>query len=107
MRSVGMPEPSKPPIRVAPSQTRIRLRPATARFCRASGAPSVGACGSAPPDRLRLSQHFVQRDRQVAHAYAGRVVDRVGDRRGHADNTYLADTLHAELIDLRVRLVDE
>ena len=50
---------------------------------------------------------FVQRDRQVAHALAGRVIDRIGDRRRDPDDADLADALDAERIDDRVRLVDE
>ena len=37
-------------------------------------------CGSA------YASSFSSRDRQFAHADAGRVVDRVGDRRGDADH---------------------
>ena len=46
---------------------------------------------------LRSSPHsppqFVERDRQIAHALAGRVIDRVGDRRRHADDADLAQPL--------------
>ena len=52
-------------------------------------------------------QQFIERDRQIAHAFAGRVIDRIGDRRGDADNADFADALDAERIDQVVRLVDE
>ena len=49
----------------------------------------------------------IQRDRQVAHALAGGVMDRVGDGGGNADDADLAHPLDAEWIDDAVRLVDE
>src|SRR5438477_9460839 len=39
------------------------------------------------------SPQFIERDRQVAHALAGRVIDRVGDCRGDADDADLAQPL--------------
>jgi hypothetical protein len=50
---------------------------------------------------------LVQRDRQVAHALAGGVIDRVGDRRRDPDDADLANALDSERIDDRVRLLDE
>src|SRR5262245_48942665 len=52
-------------------------------------------------------QHLIQRDRQVAYALAGRMIDRVGDGRRYADDADLADALDAEGIDGAVGLVDE
>jgi hypothetical protein len=38
------------------------------------------------PGVPRSSQQFIERNRRVAQAFAGRVIDRVGDGRGHADD---------------------
>ena len=47
------------------------------------------------------------RDRQIAHALAGGVIDRIRDRRRGADDADLADAFDAERIDLVVLLLDE
>jgi hypothetical protein len=37
-------------------------------------------------------RQLIQRDRQVAHAFAGRAIDRVGDRGGNADDANLVSS---------------
>ena len=54
-----------------------------------------------------LTRQLIQRDRQIAHAFSGRVIDRIRDRRGRADEADLAHALDAERIDDVVGLVDE
>src|SRR5437588_10776877 len=49
-------------------------------------------------------QQLLQPDRQLADADAGRVVDRIRDRRRGADIGELADALHTDRIDLVVLL---
>ena len=49
---------------------------------------------------------LIQRDREVAHARSGRMIDRVGNRRGDADDPDLAKPLDAERVGV-VRLVHE
>src|SRR5438094_2034446 len=64
--------------------------------------------GSRPVRRaIPPSLQLIQRDRQIANALAGRVIDGIGDRRRDPDNTDLAEAFCAERIDERVRLVDE
>src|SRR5204862_5113298 len=67
------------------------------------GHPAGAQDGRFPSSPLQ----FIERDRQVAYTLAGRVIDRVGDRRGDADDANLAQPLDAEWIDDLVRLVDE
>ena len=47
-----------------------------------------------------------RRDRQVANADAGRVVDGVGNRRRGADDADLADSLRAHRVDVQILLID-
>ena len=49
----------------------------------------------------RASQQLLRRDRQVANALAGRVVDGVGDGRRHADQGQLRQPLRADGVDVR------
>jgi len=44
-------------------------------------------------------QQLIERDRKVAHAFAGRVIDRVGDRCCNTDDADLAQALDAERVD--------
>ena len=46
-------------------------------------------------DFLRSPQQFIERDRQIPHALAGHVINRIGDRRRDADDTNLAYALDA------------
>ena len=55
----------------------------------------------------RALEELVEGDGKVAHALAGRVVDRVRERRGDAGDADLADAARAERIELLVILVDE
>src|SRR6516225_5011732 len=50
---------------------------------------------------------FVERDRQIPHPFASRVVDRVGNRRRDTDNADLAQAFDPERIDRLIRLVDK
>ncbi len=52
------------------------------------------------------AEQLIRRDRQIAHAHAGRVIDRVRDRRRRAGDADLADALRADGVDDRVGLVD-
>ncbi len=52
-------------------------------------------------------EELVQRDRIVAHAHAGRVVDRVGDGRADAADAEFADALGLHWRGHRVGLVEE
>src|SRR5579859_8301862 len=65
---------------------------------------SSGAARESPPQALR--QQLVQGDRQGAHANASRVIDRIGDSRGGADDAELPDTLGAHGPDVRIVFVD-
>src|SRR5262245_35174256 len=72
------------------------------------------ASWSRPPvrtSRLRSARHrFQQRfrsDRQLPHTDAGRMIDRVPDRRAHAGGRELADAARAEWARVRVELLDE
>src|SRR4029450_13028885 len=68
----------------------------------------IGRHGNAPSRSLASIPHqLVERDRQIAHALAGRVIDRVRNRRRSADNADFADALDAERIDLVILLFDE
>src|SRR5262249_22098231 len=69
------------------------------RSLRRAKRPSVRRAGSLP-------LWFIERNREVAHALSGRVVDRVRNRCRNADNAYLAEPLDAEPIAV-VWLVDE
>ena len=51
-------------------------------------------------------QQLIERDRQIADADAGGVIDGVGDGRGGADDADLANALHAYGVDVGVVLVD-
>jgi len=55
----------------------------------------------------RSPPQLLERDREVAHAFAGRVIDRVGDRRRNTDDADLHQALDAQRVDDRIRLVDE
>src|SRR5262249_29885296 len=55
----------------------------------------------------RLASELVERDRQVANAFAGRVINRIGDRGSDTDDANLSHTLDTERIDDVVWLVDE
>ncbi len=50
------------------------------------------------PCAQRVRHELVQRDRQIAHALAGCVIDGVGDRCRYADDTDLADALEPQRI---------
>jgi hypothetical protein len=72
-------------------------------------APSQAAAPSAPlrsPADLQGEQDLVRRDRQIADADAGRVVNPVGDGGRGAGDPHLAETLGAHRVDLRIVLVD-
>src|SRR5262249_9979356 len=57
---------------------------------------------------LALIPHqLVERDRQIAHAFARRMIDRIRDRGGGADDADFADLFDAERIDLVILLFDE
>src|SRR5436190_24317467 len=60
-----------------------------------------------PSAAAKSPLQLVEGDRQVAHAFSGRVIDRVGYRRRDTDDSDLADAFDAERIDDVVRLVDE
>ena len=59
------------------------------------------------PRRAQRAEHLLARDRQRADVGAGRVADRVRDRRGDRDDRRLAETLRAEVRQVLVRDVDE
>src|SRR3954453_16173198 len=84
---------------------RLRARSHLPARWRAGGVRGAGGAGAAPPQG-KLNQ-LIRRDRQIAHALAGRVIDRVGDRRGRSDYSDLTHALDAERVDDLVRLVDE
>jgi hypothetical protein len=42
-------------------------------------------------------RQLVQGDRQIANTFAGRVIDRIGDRRRDPDDADLADALDARI----------
>jgi len=52
-------------------------------------------------------QHLIERDRQVAHPHAGRVVDGIGDRCRDPHDPDLAESFHPERVDQGIRFVDE
>ena len=57
-----------------------------------------------PGPRLReRAQHLLARDRDLVHVGAGRVADRVRDRRGGRDDRRLAEPLRAEARQMLVR----
>src|SRR5262245_8768575 len=57
---------------------------------------------------LALIPHqLVERDRQIAHAFAGRMIDRIRHGRRGADDADFADAFDTERIDLVVLLLDE
>ena len=56
---------------------------------------------------LEPQHEIVDADREAAHADAGRVPDRIGDRADRAGDADLADALDAERIDVRIVLVDQ
>ena len=79
--------------------------------CTATGnsLPSQAICEPIDPEIPSLTSHavqLIQRDREVAHARSGRMIDRVGNRRGDADDPDLAKPLDAERVGV-VRLVHE
>src|SRR5207244_13246290 len=53
------------------------------------------------------SEQLVERDREITHAHARRVKDRVGDRRRDARHADLTDALRADRIDMLLMLVDK
>jgi hypothetical protein len=53
------------------------------------------------------SQQLVRGDGQVADAFAGGVVDRVGDGRRHPDDGQLGKPLRLQGVDVRVVLINE
>jgi hypothetical protein len=58
------------------------------------------------PSLASQAVKLIQRDWEVAHARSGRMIDRVGNRRGDADDPDLAKPLDAERVGV-VRLVHE
>src|SRR5262249_61153835 len=54
-----------------------------------------------------VAHQLVGGDRQITHALAGGMIDRVRDRGGGADNADLTDTLDTERIELVIHLLDE
>ncbi len=50
----------------------------------------------------RPSEQLVERDRQIAHALSGGVVNGIGNSRGRARDADLADALDADRIDVGV-----
>src|SRR3954470_19897947 len=104
-------------------------RSASSRPSRSSGTTSVPpwtktpASSSAKSDGRRSStllllplpllglvqraQHLLAGDRQLVHVGAGRVADRVRDRRGDRDDRRLAEPFRAEVRQVLVRPVDE
>ena len=66
-------------------------------------------CEPIDPEIPTLASHavqLIQRDRKVAHARSGRMIDRVGNCRGDANDPDLAKPLDAERVGV-VRLVHE
>src|SRR4051812_12758033 len=53
------------------------------------------------------SNQFVRRDREVAHAFARGVKDRVGDRRRDSGDPDLAEPATTERVEMRIGLVNE
>src|SRR6185369_15684323 len=53
------------------------------------------------------SQELFDVNRQIAHAPAGGVIHRVGNRGRHADAGNLAEALGTDGVEPRIRLVDE
>jgi hypothetical protein len=61
---------------------------------------------AAAQHRPSIPHQLVERDGQIAHALAGGVIVRIGDRGRGADNADLADAFDAERIDLGVLLLE-
>ena len=57
--------------------------------------------------RPRASEQFFKRDRQIAHALAGRVIDGIGNRGRYRDRCQLAKALRAEWARLVIEVTDE
>ena len=76
----------------------------------AGGEETVGGgeeCGDVFHRPRMGSDYFIRCDGEFANAFAGGVVDSVGDSGGDTDDADLADTATAHGIDVRVGLVDE
>src|SRR5436305_10942293 len=71
--------------------------------------PSSGPCFTTASEWMiaALLDQLVDRDRQVPHPLAGRVVDGVGDRRGDSRDADLADAPAAERVDHRIGIVQQ
>src|SRR5215472_18781639 len=81
-------------------------------FAQSSPSPILTSSTRSRPfirgrERALVAQQLVGRDRQIANALSGAMIDRVGDRGGSSDNADFADTFDTERIDLVVFLVDE
>src|SRR5690242_1977540 len=74
-----------------------------------SSIPSVSSLEISPfaflVQRLILQEQLVERNRKIANAYTGRVIDGVGDGGGSADDADFADALGPHRADVRVVLV--
>src|SRR5580704_2372628 len=87
------------------STSRTLWQGATAWARRTRSGASIETLG--PPLPTLQAHQLVDGDRQVAHALAGGVEDRIGDRRRRADDADFAHALDAERVDLVVLLLDE
>src|SRR6185503_2514686 len=88
---------------VPPASSRLPLPPPTSSRldgCRSSTLLPLPRLGEG-------AQHLLPRDRQRAHVGAGRVADRVHDRRGGGDDRRLAEPLRAEVRQVLVRDVEQ
>src|SRR6476646_9173319 len=71
----------------------------------AHAGESPGEWGMQPEPKL--PEHLVDGNWQVANAFAGGMIDGIGDGSGYSDNTDLAHALDSERVDDVVRLIDE
>src|SRR6266567_2422494 len=55
---------------------------------------------------ITLGQELIERDRQIAHANAGRVINGIGNSGGSSDNPNLADAFRAHRVDVRIVFID-
>src|SRR5215831_14656168 len=103
------------------SERLAKSWPDFARICAYMGASVLVSIGPTrcPPregaaqlaalvSSLALIPHqLVERDRQIAHAFSGRMIDRIRHGRRGADDADFADAFDTERIDLVILLFDE